>query len=211
MDNRYETTGVGVLDKAMAILDLVESRPKNLNELMSEMRMASSTAHRLATALTRHGMLRRDGDGRYHLGPRFSQVALLDMAPPVLERLQKLTGESVQLWVRRGQHRLCVLSMESKEELRTTLEVGSFLPLPDGSAAQVLMGEQESGGWVESRATRKPGIGSVSAPVRVDGEVIAAVCLSGPLQRLDPSPGLLYGQAVVDAAHQIEQMLPSTQ
>lgn len=46
---------------------------------------------------------------------------------------------------------------------------------------------------------------SVSAPVRgPDGEVLAAVGISGPVERLTRWPGERYGEAVLAAARRIE-------
>ncbi|PSK89680.1 IclR family transcriptional regulator [Murinocardiopsis flavida] len=200
------TTGVGVLDRAVAILDRVESRAMGTSELARELGLSVSTTHRLTGALLAHKLLRRDPGGDFHLGPRFTTAAIADTARPILEELQAATRESVQLWVRRADHRLCVLSVESDEELRAGLPVGAMIPLPQGSAARVLLGERDPGGaaWLESRAARAPGVGSVSAPVRLHGETVAAVCLSGPLHRLDPGPGLLFGARVAAAAQQVE-------
>jgi DNA-binding IclR family transcriptional regulator len=44
-------------------------------------------------------------------------------------------------------------------------------------------------------------VASVSAPVRSrEGAVVAAVSVSGPLERLTRSPGRLHAEAVVAAA-----------
>lgn len=202
-------TGVGVVDRSVAILDCVESRPMGTSELARTLGLTVSTAHRLVTALAAHGLLRRDADGRFHLGPRFATSALAEVARPVLDELCATAGECVQLWVRRADHRLCVVSVECGEELRASQPEGCLLPLPHGSSAQVLLGEYDPSGpgWVESMQGRAPGVGSVSAPVRLHGDVVAAVCLSAPIQRLDPSPGARYGAQVVAAAARIEAAL----
>ncbi len=207
-------TGVGVLDKGIAIIDVVERGPAGASELAREVGMSVSTAHRLASALVAHGLLRRDSEGRYRLGPRFATSALTEMALPVLEDLRTRTGESAQLWVLRGDQRLCVASVDSREELRASLPVGALLPLtrdsvPQGSAARVLLddGSVAERGWAESVAQRQPGVASVSAPVRLHGQIAAAVCVSGPLHRLGSRPGRRYGALVVAAARQIQQAM----
>ena len=56
-------------------------------------------------------------------------------------------------------------------------------------------------GWAHSVAERETGVASVSAPVRGrDGRVLAAVSVSGPLERLTRSPGRLHAEAVCAAA-----------
>ena len=71
-------TGVGVLDKAFDILRAVAERPATLGELCSlATGLPRATAHRLAVALEAHGMLRRDDDGRFDLGPELAALGRL--------------------------------------------------------------------------------------------------------------------------------------
>ena len=203
-------SGVGVLDKAMAVLAAVEDAPRSLAELVDATGLSRATAHRLARALEVHGLVRRTPDGRFAVGPRLDAVALPELARPALEALSHATGESVQLFVRRGDRRLCVAALESPNELRTIVPVGAFLPLDRGSAGKVLSEDAAvlRRGWAESVAEREPGVASVSAPV-VDGEgrVRAAVSVSGPIQRTTRAPGRRYAKAVMAAARQVEAAL----
>jgi DNA-binding IclR family transcriptional regulator len=98
-----------------------------------------------------------------------------------------------------------VASLESPHGLRTTVPLGASLPLDRGSAGRVLLGQVDRRGWVESVAEREAGVASVSAPVRDrDGEVRAALGVSGPIERITRSPGRRYGDAVVRAARAVE-------
>ena len=67
--------------------------------------------------------------------------------------------------------------------------------------------ERRARGWWESASERTPGLTSVSAPVRRDERIVAAVCVAGPIERVATSAGLLWGQAVRDAALEIEKSL----
>ena len=59
--------------------------------------------------------------------------------------------------------------------------------------------------WIESVGEREAGVASVSAPVFDHaGQVVAAVSVSGPLERTTREPGGRYGSAVVSAARRIE-------
>jgi DNA-binding IclR family transcriptional regulator len=211
-------SGVGVLDKAVAVLGALEPSPRSLPELVAATGLTRATAHRLAVALEAHGLVRRDDEGRFSLGLRLIGLghAAAEAVPgwldarPALAWLQSQTGESVQLFVRDGDVRVCVESLEAPHELRTIVPVGARLPLDRGSAGHVLRpvaaGKSASGraGWVESVAEREPGVASVSAPVAdPSGRVIAAVSVSGPIDRTSRSPGRRYGAAVVEAAARI--------
>jgi len=104
-------SGIGVLDKAVAVLDALEAGPMTLNDLVGATGLPRATAHRLAAALEVHAFVGRDADGRFQLGPRLAQPALQVVARPALEALRTATGESVQLYVRRGEQRLCTMSL----------------------------------------------------------------------------------------------------
>lgn len=210
-------SGVGVLDKAVAVLDAVAAAPApcSLAELVAATGISRATAHRLAVALEAHHLLGRTDDGRFALGLRLLALGraaaddwpLAEAARPALEALRDATGESVQLYVRDADRRVCVASLHSGHELRTIVEEGARLPLGRGSAGRLLAGERAETGYVASAGERAPGVGSVSAPVEVDGEVVAAVGISGPLDRLGDDPGPRYGPEVVRAARAVAAAL----
>jgi DNA-binding IclR family transcriptional regulator len=50
-------------------------------------------------------------------------------------------------------------------------------------------------------------VASVSAPVHLGGEIVAAVSVSGPIERTSRQPGRKYAAAVVAAAREIESQL----
>jgi DNA-binding IclR family transcriptional regulator len=138
-----------------------------------------------------------------------------------LEWLRDESGESTQIYVREGEHRVCVASVERTTGLRDTVPVGAVLPLARGSAGKVLLAWAASGvddrleeaklrgirvrGWAESVAEREAGVASVSAPVfGSDGRLRAAVSASGPISRLGEHPGERLADLVVRAARKIE-------
>jgi len=206
-------SGIGVLDKAVSILDVLEGGPRGLGELVGATGLPRATAHRLAVALETHGLVARDGEGRFGLGPRLTGLELPVLARPALERLRDVTGESVQLYVRRGDRRLCVASLESPHGLRTIVAVGASLPLAVGSAGKVLRGDPTVGGegWAESVEERERGVASASAAVfGPGGDVVAAVSVSGPIERTTRSPGPRYGPALIEAARAVERQLSTT-
>ena len=209
-------SGVGVLDKVVVVLRAVAVSPVSLADLQARTELPRATAHRLAAALEHYGLLRRDEVGRYELGlglVALGQTAaerfpLVDVARPSLDRLRDETGESVQLFVREGTQRRCVVSLESPHGLRWIVPQGSLLPLDVGSAGRVLSGEAAKHGWVQSIGEREPGVASVSSPVvAADGSTVAAVSVSGPIERLTRQPGKRFGIAVVAAAAAISTSL----
>lgn len=210
-------SGIGVLDKAMALLAVVEREPASLAELVERGGMSKSTTHRLAAALEAHGLVGRDDGGRYHLGGRLVALGraaaaarpIGELAEPVLAELRDATGESAQLYMRQGGHRVCVAALDSPHELRTIVAPGAVLPLGVGSGGRVLAGDAVGrGGWLESVEDRAPGVASVSAPVRDGGgALVAAISVSGPIDRIGRSPGRRHGAEVVAAADALGALL----
>jgi DNA-binding IclR family transcriptional regulator len=232
-----ESSGVGVVDKSIAILAALEAGPTSLAGLVTATGLPRPTAHRLAVALERHRIVSRDTEGRFILGPRLAELAaaggqdrLIAAASPVLAKLRDAAGESTQLYRRQGDVRVCVAAAELPSGLRNTVPIGSRLPLTAGSAAQILLAWEEPDrlhrgitgtvfnaqtlarvrrqGWAMSVAERQAGVASVSAPVRSpSGKVIAAVSVSGPIERLSRNPGRLHARAVVAAGEAITRAL----
>jgi DNA-binding IclR family transcriptional regulator len=230
-----KNSGVGVLDKAVAILTTLESGPHTLAQLVAATGIARPTAHRLAVALEFHRLLTRDLGGRFVLGPRSGELAaaagedrLLAAAAPALAALRDATGESAQLYRRQGDLRICVAVAERISGLRDSVPIGSALTMQAGSAAQVLLAWEDSErihrgltnarftaaqlaavrrrGWAQSMGEREAGVASVSAPVRgPNSKVIAAVSISGPIERLGRQPGRLHAAVVAATAARLSE------
>ena len=210
-------SGVGVLDKAVLVLESLEAGPLTLNDLAHTSSLPRATAYRLAVALEKHGLAARDAEGRFRLGDRLADLGraaeggqrLSAAAAPALAALRDETSESTQLYIADGDRRVCVAATESPHSLRTIVAVGAALPMDRGSAAKALAGDPArlTRGWAQSVEEREPGVASVSAPVRLDGRVVAAVSVSGPIERTTRQPGRRYGPAVVEAARSIERAL----
>ena len=154
-----------------------------------------------------HQLGQRPGTALEHVEHVDRLVEDADAARPALERLRDATGESVQLYVPRGDVRVCVVSLESPHGLRTIVPVGATLPMDVGSAAKVFAGAADRKGWAESVEERERGVASVSAPVRRAGGVVAAVSVSGPIERTTRQPGRRYAAAVCAAADEVTQAI----
>ncbi|MGH4007756.1 MAG: IclR family transcriptional regulator [Pseudonocardiaceae bacterium] len=229
-------SGIGVLDKAMTVLRTVAANPCGLAELCARTGLPRATAHRLAVGLEVHRLLRRGSDGRWRPGPALNELGngaldpLLDAAAMVLPRLRDLTGESVQLYRRDGMVRVCVAAAEPPSGLRDTVPVGARLPMTAGSGAKVLAAwadpatqravlseavfgerilmEVRRRGWAQSVAERESGVASVSAPVRdAVGSVVAAVSVSGPVERIGRRPGVRWAADLLAAAEALHNRL----
>jgi DNA-binding IclR family transcriptional regulator len=207
-----DSSGVGVIDKSVALLEAASRAPASLSDLVALTGIPRPTAHRIAVALEHHGLLARDDEGRFVVGARLLRWGgesdpMLALAQPIVSDLRDATGVSAQVYRRAGDQRICLAAAEPSSGLRDTVPVGALLTLKAGSAAQVLvawlpaperaellddaafdegdLARVRRRGWAHSLAQREPGVASLSAPVRGSGgEVVAAVSLSGPIDRL---------------------------
>ena len=149
----------------------------------------------------------------------------------MLPRLREITGESVQLYrregtvagLRRGAGTAC-------RACATPCRSGTRLPMTAGSGAKVLLAYSDAAtqqavlptakftdrtlaevrkrGWAQSAAEREPGVASVSAPVRdARGAVIAAVSVSGPIDRMGRRPGARWAADLLAAAEALTRRL----
>ncbi len=229
-----------MLDKAAMVLDALEAGPTSLAQLVAATGLSRPTVHRLAQALVHHRLLGKDIHGRFVLGSRLVELAsaagedrLIAAAGPLLVQLRDQTGESSQVFRRQGDNRVCVASAERPVGLRDTIPIGTQLSMRAGSAAQVLLAWEDHQrlldglqgarftptilagvrrrGWAQSLGEREPGVASVSAPVRgPNNRVIAAVSISGPIERLTRQPGKIHAEAVVATAAQLSGALRQT-
>ncbi len=229
-------SGIGVLDKAVGILHTTAESPCGLAELCERTGLPRATTYRLAAALEVHRLLTRDDEGRWRLGPAVTELAahvndpLLAAGAAVLPALRETTGESVQLYRREGTSRVCVAALEPAAGLRDTVPVGARLPMTAGSGAKVLLAYSDGAtrdavlpnakftdrvlaevrrrGWAQSVAEREPGVASVSAPVRDGrGVVVAAISVSGPIDRMGRRPGTRWAADLLSAAEELTRRL----
>jgi DNA-binding IclR family transcriptional regulator len=231
-----QESGIGVVDKVVAILDAAATAPSNLADLVASTSLPRATAHRLAVALEVHHLLARDADGRFVPGRRLAELAatlpdpLIAAASTVLAWVRDESGESAQLYRAVGAERVCVAVAERATGLRTTVPIGAHLPMTAGSGAQVLaawrtdpglddliaraeftergLSEVRRRGWAQSIGQREAGVASVSAPVfGADGSVVAALSISGPIERLGRAPGQRFAPILVRGARRITTAL----
>jgi DNA-binding IclR family transcriptional regulator len=226
-----QSSGIGVLDKAVQVLRATTAAPSGLAELCAATGLPRATAHRLAVGLEVHGLLARDANGRWRPGPLLAVLAagapdlLVTACTDVLPRLRDRTGESVQVYRPDGLARICIAVAEPD-----TVPLGTRLPMTAGSGAKVLaawadpatarailleatytdrvLAEVRRRGWAQSVAEREPGVASVSAPVRDrQGQVIAAVSVSGPVERIGRRPGALWAGDLIEASEALTARL----
>jgi DNA-binding IclR family transcriptional regulator len=80
--------------------------------------------------------------------------------------------------------------------------------LPSAVFTERALADVRRRGWAQSAAEREPGVASVSAPVRDrTGAVVAAVSVSGPIDRMGRRPGARWAADLLAAANELTQRL----
>lgn len=140
---------MSVLEKASDLIDCLgqAGEPVPLGYVRSALKMPKSSTHRLLSELAALGIVRRTEDGRYSLGPRllyWGEAAadtfdLRAVAEQSMRRLRDEVGESVHLYVRDRDTRICIAAVEARHELRPFIQLGRPLPLRVGAAGKLLL------------------------------------------------------------------------
>jgi DNA-binding IclR family transcriptional regulator len=145
-------TGTQLLDRTVAVIKLlgeVGEKGAKMAEIAEGLGLKSSTAHRIVSALERHGLIEREqATKRYRLGlALFSLGAaaadgtgLRRVSRPALLRLAAQTGDTVFLMARSGFNVVCVDRQEGSYILDSlTGHVGGQIPMGVGPASQAIL------------------------------------------------------------------------
>ena len=224
---RYDSRTSGRECKRCRVLDKAVAHPRRPGDRAAgpgrpgrRHRLPRATAHRLAVALERHGLVGRDDAGRFVLGPRLVSLGRAAGGPGRRSLVEAAApGPGAPAGRHRGE-RPAVRARRIPADLRGLARIA---PQPAHhrrrrrrAAHGPRLGRQgprrasptpSGAGWAQSVEERERGVASVSAPVVVDGGVVAAVSVSGPIERTTRQPGRRYAAAVVAAARAVERAL----
>jgi IclR family transcriptional regulator, KDG regulon repressor len=122
------------------------------------------TASRFLSAFEEERLVRRDPVTKcYMLGSRltewgaraFDSVSIRVIAEPIMDRLRRTTDETVALYVRDGDCRVCVATVESPERVRHVLKLGGRLRITEAAGGWAMLGglpDEEARALIRSRA-----------------------------------------------------------
>jgi sugar lactone lactonase YvrE/DNA-binding IclR family transcriptional regulator len=142
--------GLGVLDKALALLNIVSAKrgPMSFTDLQHACALPKSTLHRLTQTLVREGLLRYDAyTKKFQLGLRLLEMAhkvwsdfdLRVAAQDTLTALRDSLGETVQLAVLNGDEVVIVASADAAHDMARTSTVGMPLPVHATAAGKAIV------------------------------------------------------------------------
>ena len=245
---------VHTLSRAIEILDCfsLEHPELGVREVARMTQLSSSAVGRLLAALKESGVLSQNPSTHaYMLGPKVliwagiytNSLDVRNQSIDFLQELSRETQETISLYMRDGNDRLCVERIESPHTVRIVARIGRRLPLHAGSAGKVLLAflpasRQEEiirsstldrltpntivdpevlreelarirqDGYAISRGEWLMDASGVAAPIfDYQGDVVAAVTISGPAQRFTDEAFQRYIPMILAVAHQISDRM----
>ncbi len=201
-----------------------------VTELAQTLGMTKNMTYRALSTLVEQGYLMREPQGsRYQLGWRvleLQQPLVIDpdfrgLAAPYVQRLHALTGESVGLVVRAGDHCVLIDGIETRKHGVYRIRIGSLFNLWGPATGRVLLAadddadvfdyvdrhgldrkavEKEVGrireeGFARVARITPPQMVSVAFPVRdIDGRLHGSISVGGPRERFETQLELQLGE-----------------
>lgn len=234
---------VKVLDKALDILECFSMAEQEftIKELSSHAGLSTSTAFRIIKTLENRQYLYRQENKKYSLGLKLSYLGTLGTsaaweilkhtALPHMKLLRSLVNESISIYIRDGDKRVCITRLESTNSLRQVIRIGDLYNLTEGATSKILvayasetvqsslLGENlttkkafldkiRNDGYAVSHGERAAGVSAIAAPIfNADGSIMASLSLSGPTTRIDDKQLPMKIKAVMDCAASITEDL----
>ncbi|MCE0732440.1 IclR family transcriptional regulator [Halomonas sp. G15] len=139
-------------------LDIIEAVSEGVNdiaELAATTGMTYSTAHRILSALQARHYITRDPVRGYRLGRKllelgslaYSQIDLVRLAHPILEKLAKDTSDTVHFGYAEKDHVIYLDKLSSRRAVEISSRVGGIKPLISTGIGKALMLDADEDTW----------------------------------------------------------------
>ncbi|MDH1263978.1 IclR family transcriptional regulator [Pseudomonas sp. GD03944] len=156
-NNNQAPSGAQALFRGLAVIEAVAQGASSLADIGAAIGCTRSTTHRLIAALVQAGYLRANagGNGGYQLGPKLielgykarAQMPLANVARPHLERIARLTQDTVHLGVREEGDVLYIEKLPSSRGLEMRSRIGLRMPLALTGIGKSLMLDLTEAQW----------------------------------------------------------------
>ncbi|SFB32294.1 transcriptional regulator, IclR family [Rhizobium sp. NFR07] len=198
------SAGVAAVERAASLLEAFTDRDftLSLGELARRVELDKSTVLRIARSLAKFGLLVRNDDASWRLGPKLMKLGNIyqstfrasDIIEPLLADLVEKTGESAAVYVREGDERVCLFRHDSHQAIRHSARVGSTYPLDRGAPGRVILAfvgragaiydDIRKAGFFTTSGERDPQVASLAVPIFRDGAALfGSLALTGPPAR----------------------------
>jgi len=137
--------------RAADILLHFTNGPLGVSRVARELNLSKAVVHRVLTTFVDRGLLViTTPDREYALGPAAAALGasalrsspLREIARPLLTDLQQQTGETATVTAMAGRGRIYLDQVESRNEIKMTVELGRRFPLHTGSSGRAILAFQ---------------------------------------------------------------------
>jgi len=204
---------VPAVDKAARVLRALAAggRAMGISELARQLRVSKGTLRDVLLTLAHHGLVIRDPDTRFRLGPELRAPAepsapdLRTLAQPYLRSLMESFGETAILGLVIDGKLEIAARAEPGTDLHMTAPLGRRLPLERGAHAKVIVGHEDIG-YDDQELFR--GVRAVAAPITdARGRRVAALMVVGFKDRVDLRMLRRIGERCALAARELSQRI----
>jgi DNA-binding IclR family transcriptional regulator len=143
---------IPVIDRMMDVLAQLERREggATIRDLVAALKLPRTTIYRILNTLQLHDMVHRDDGGAYQLGSRLltlashvatgaSQVDLVALAQPIMDRVAFDIGEGCKLSVIDNDGTLVLAAAQGRREYALSVTPGQRLAAHAGAAGKLLL------------------------------------------------------------------------
>ena len=150
-----KTPSSQTLMRGLDIIEAVAEGVADITELAAKTGMTYSTAHRILTALQSRHYVRRDAMHGYRLGRKllelgyrtYSQIDLVRLAHPTLERLAKETFDTVHLGYAEQDQVIYLDKIASRRAVEISSRIGGSKPLISTGIGKALLLDADETEW----------------------------------------------------------------
>lgn len=237
---------IRVLQRSLAVLECFsDEKPRmSLQEISQAISLPKTTTFRILATLVGAGYLIQLENQSYGLSHKLMTLASIaqkslgirDIAHPHLEMLAAKTGETAEISMLDGDHRVCLDAVESKSSLKSIVAPGARLPLLHGATGKVFLSRMKDSeiervirsqgkpsevdkarlkkalvkikkqGYAVTHNERVRGATAIAAPVFSHDGNAYCITVTGPSGRFDDREDKLRVM-VVEAAAQLSSLL----
>jgi IclR family transcriptional regulator, KDG regulon repressor len=233
-----EQEGIRTVQRALDIIDcFTKEKPYlNLTEISQKVGLPASTTSRFLATLEQNDYLEKDASTlRYKLGKKIfylghlagESIDLRTIAKPIMEELRNETKETINLYILRDVHRICIDQLGGLNNISHTVNIGENYPLWAGAGGKAILAFQDEPfiHSVIATATHPTpnlfnelseirinhscysideevvGSSAVSSPIfTINGNVEASLSIAGPTSRFNQENRERYQKLVKEAA-----------
>ncbi|AIQ11919.1 IclR family transcriptional regulator [Paenibacillus durus] len=240
--------GTQTLSRALDILFALAEAGDTLtvSEIAEKVSIPESSTYRFLQTLEQNGIVERRGRSRIALGLRILDLArslnlqfqrdLLPLALPIMEELTEKVQETSVLFVRTGNHAVCIQNVKSNSLIQFSIENGRILPLHLGASGKCILAFEsdkvaqrifqtiEDAGdiarlkaeleaaradhYIITKGEVDPDVFAIAAPI-TDGHAhaVASLSVAGPSFRCSPEREGVIIEAVKLAAAELSRRM----